>query len=207
LGERAFVVYDLPAPAYRLAGQINASRPSWLSEACPSYDTLGLYVSEPTGPSVIEALITATRAVELPLPKTHRIPVCYELGEDLIDAASELELSPNALIEAHSGVTYTCYAVGFTPGFPYLGYLPDRIAGLSRRKSPRVSVPTGAVGIAGNQTGIYPASTPGGWQLIGRTPLTLVDLAGGYFPISAGDGVLFRAIGREEFHQLEGQRL
>ena len=86
------------------------------------------------------------------------------------------------------------FAVGFLPGFPYAGYLPDALSGLGRRAAPRVRVPAGSVAIAGRQTGVYPSESPGGWHLIGRTPLRIVDVEGGHFPIRAGDRIRFRPI-------------
>ncbi len=103
-----------------------------------------------------------------------RIPVCYggEYGPDLDVVASYHGISAADVIQIHSGALYTIYALGFAPGFPYLGGMPESIA-VPRRDTPRLHIPAGSVGIAGKQTGIYPLDTPGGWQLIGRTPLRL----------------------------------
>src|SRR5205823_7967395 len=97
-------------------------------------------------------------------------------------------------IARHAGRDYDVFAVGFQPGFPYAGYLPDALSGLSRRDVPRVRVPAGSVAIAGRQTGVYPAESPGGWHLLGRTPLRIVDLERGHFPIRAGDRLRFEPI-------------
>jgi len=104
------------------------------------------------------------------------IPVCYggEFGQDLDEVAAHSGLTAQEVIEAHSGREYRVYMLGFRPGFPYLGGLDPRLA-MPRRKMPRPCIEGGSVGIAGNQTGIYPQSSPGGWNLIGRTPLTLFD--------------------------------
>jgi KipI family sensor histidine kinase inhibitor len=110
-------------------------------------------------------------------------------------------------IATHSDPEYQVFAVGFRPGFPYAGYLPDRLSGLARRDSPRVRVPAGSVAIAGRQTGIYPDESPGGWHLIGRTPLRIVDLERGYFPIRAGDRLRFVPIDRHEFESRQGEIL
>ena len=96
---------------------------------------------------------------------------------------------------------------GFCPGFPYLGYLPDELCGVPRLASPRVRVEPGSVGLTGRQTGLYPLARPGGWNLIGRTPLTVVDVAAGYFPIRPGDRVRFRPVARAEYNTLAGERL
>ena len=114
------------------------------------------------------------------------IPVLYD-GEDLEDVAVRLGLNVAEVIALHSGAEYDVFAIGFQPGFPYAGYLPPALSGLARRDTPRLRVPAGSVAIAGRQTGIYPAESPGGWHLLGRTPLCIVDLDQGYFPIRAGD--------------------
>ena len=139
--------------------------------------------------------------------KTHVIPVCYSLGEDLAEVADSLGLSSEGVIQHHTSAEYRCYAVGFCPGFAYLGWLPPEIAGVPRRDQPRVRVEPGSVGITGRQTGVYPLVRPGGWALIGRTPLTLVDESDDYFPIKAGDLVRFEAIDAEEFERLKNERL
>src|SRR5687768_17512626 len=101
----------------------------------------------------------------------HMIPVCYgeELGPDLLDVAERAGLAPSDVITLHASVTYRVYMVGFSPGFPYMGMVPDRIAA-PRLPTPRRQVAAGSVGMAGNQTGIYPQPSPGGWRIIGRTP-------------------------------------
>ena len=111
------------------------------------------------------------------------------------------------MIALHSGTEYTVYAIGFCPGFPYLGYLPEALCGVPRLPSPRLRVPPGSVGLTGRQTGIYPLPRPGGWNLIGRTPLILVDPAAGYFPLRVGDRVHFHRIGEAEYRRREGDRL
>lgn len=106
--------------------------------------------------------------------RTVDIPVCYggEHGPDLSFVATHNGLTEDEVIAIHSGAAYLVYMLGFAPGFPYLGGMPERIAA-PRRSTPRTVIPEGSVGIAGGQTGVYPLATPGGWQLIGRTPLRL----------------------------------
>ncbi|MFC0273301.1 5-oxoprolinase subunit PxpB [Metabacillus herbersteinensis] len=106
--------------------------------------------------------------------RTVDVPVCYggELGPDLEVVAQLNNLTTDEVIEIHTKGEYLVYMIGFAPGFPYLGGMSERIAA-PRHRSPRVAIPAGSVGIAGMQTGVYPISTPGGWQLIGRTPLEL----------------------------------
>jgi KipI family sensor histidine kinase inhibitor len=134
------------------------------------------------------------------------IPVLYD-GEDLEDVAARRGLSPAEVIALHSAVEYDVFAIGFQPGFTYAGYLAAALSGLPRRDAPRLRVPAGSVAIAGRQTGIYPAESPGGWHLLGRTPLCIVDLDEGYFPIRAGDRIQFRPIPAQEFEARRHDRL
>ena len=108
--------------------------------------------------------------------------------------AARLKLTSAEVIAIHSSVDYDVFAVGFLPGFPYAGYLPPALAGLPRRDSPRLQVPAGSVAIAGRQTAIYPRQSPGGWHLLGTTPLCIADVEAGYFPIQAGDRIRFQPI-------------
>lgn len=130
-----------------------------------------------------------------------RVPVCYggELGPDLADVAAFAGVSEADVITLHSAVTYRVFMLGFVAGFAYLGSVDPRIA-MPRHSTPRVRVPPESVGIAGTQTGIYPLATPGGWRLIGRTPLKPFDLQRDEpFLVRAGDSVQFYPITRTEF--------
>jgi KipI family sensor histidine kinase inhibitor len=111
------------------------------------------------------------------------------------------------VIDLHSRTTYDVFAIGFQPGFPYAGYLPEPLDRLPRRAEPRLRVPSGSVAIAAGQTGVYPAELPGGWNLIGRTPLSIVDVAAGRFPIRAGDRLAFTPIDAAEFARRLGEPL
>jgi KipI family sensor histidine kinase inhibitor len=129
------------------------------------------------------------------------IPVCYggDLGPDLADVAAYAQCTDEEVVRMHSGATYRVYVVGFVPGFPYMAAVDPRIA-LPRRPSPRTKVPAGSVAIAAGQTGIYPSETPGGWHLIGRTPVKPYDpLRSEPFLLMPGDQVRFHAISRSEF--------
>ena len=129
------------------------------------------------------------------------IPVCYgkEFGPDLQEVAAFLHLTEEEVIEIHSKVLYYVYMIGFTPGFPYMGGLDPKLF-MPRKKVPREFVPAGTVGIADQQTGIYPLDSPGGWQLIGRTPVKLFDLGRKEpFYLKPGDRVKFKPISQEEF--------
>lgn len=127
-----------------------------------------------------------------------RLPVLYD-GEDLPEVARRLGLTPGQVIAEHSSRDYSVFAIGFLPGFPYAGYLPDTLSGLARRDVPRTRVPAGSVAIVGRQTGVYPGESPGGWHLIGRTVLPLVDVSIRYFPIRAGDRLRFGPVDAQEF--------
>lgn len=140
--------------------------------------------------------------------KIVEIPVCYgaEYGPDLAFVAEHNGLSPEDVIAIHSGGTYLVYMLGFLPGFAYMGGMDERIA-TPRLTSPRARIPAGSVGIAGGQTGIYPLASPGGWQLIGRTPVKMFAMAGetGKFALSAGDRVKFVPITEEQYREMEGK--
>ena len=133
------------------------------------------------------------------------IPVCYggDFGPDLQLVASHTQLSAEEVIARHTQPEYLVYMVGFAPGFPYLGGLDARLA-TPRRAQPRPLVPAGAVGIAGAQTGVYSLPTPGGWQLIGRTPLRLFDPSRAQPSLlQAGDRLRFVPITEQEFQRLK----
>lgn len=131
------------------------------------------------------------------------IPVCYdkEFAFDLDEVARRANLSLDEVIAVHSGAEYRVHCIGFTGGFPFLGGLPSELT-TPRRESPRKEIPVGSVGIGGKQTGIYPIKSPGGWNIIGRTPLRLFDPAKNPPALlRVGDGVRFRAISRDEFER------
>jgi inhibitor of KinA len=132
------------------------------------------------------------------------IPVCYggEFGPDLNQVASHTGLSAAAVIDRHSKAEYRVHLLGFLPGFPYLGGMDPRLA-TPRRDTPRTAVPAGSVGIGGAQTGVYPLESPGGWQLIGRSPVILFDPQRSPPTLLApGDLVRFHAIDRAEYDVL-----
>lgn len=141
----------------------------------------------------------------LPPPRRIDIPVCYgePYGPDLTEVAEHSGLQPEEVIRIHSSVEYTVYMVGFAPGFPYLGGMDERIA-MPRKATPRLRIPAGSVAIAGGQTGIYPLETPGGWNVIGRTPVRLFDWRkDSPTLLKAGDIVCFRPITQAEYLRME----
>lgn len=136
------------------------------------------------------------------------IPVCYggRYGPDLDELAANRGIGAEEAIKLHAGAAYTVAMIGFAPGFPYLAGLPERLAA-PRRAAPRSAVPAGSVGIAGVQTGIYPLQMPGGWNIIGRTPLALFrPHAGQPSLLHAGDRVRFEPISPERFDELAARQ-
>lgn len=133
----------------------------------------------------------------------HEIPVCYDssLGPDLLSAAKTLKLTTEELVELHTNQDYLVYQLGYQPGFAFLGETDAQLA-IDRRPSPRRSVPEGSVGLAGRQTGIYPTTGPGGWQIIGRCPWPMLQEGDQWSRLQAGDRVRFYAVGLDEFQQL-----
>lgn len=142
--------------------------------------------------------------VKLPEPHEVEIPVCYggEFGPDLDDVATLRKIMPEEVIRLHSSGTYLVYFLGFVPGFAYLGELPSELV-TPRLATPRKKVTAGSVGIAGNQTGVYPFETPGGWRLLGRTPVGMFRTdRDGLSLLSIGDRVRFVPISRQRFAEL-----
>ena len=221
LGDTAVVaslgsVVDAPALARvrALTALLKKNPPAGLVEIVPAFASVTVFYDLARGGSYAEfcaALEERLARVGAATPgqgtgeadeaRVVEIPVCYggELGPDLGDVAARAGVSLNEVVALHAGADYLVHAIGFAPGFAYLGGLPEKIHA-PRRATPRTAVPAGTVGIGGAQTGVYPHATPGGWNLIGRTPLRLFD-AGRDEPalLRAGDRVRFRAIGAEEF--------
>lgn len=133
------------------------------------------------------------------------IPVCYggQYGEDLAAVANHTGMREAEVIRLHSGRDYLIYMMGFLPGFPYLGGMDPRLS-TPRLSNPRISIPAGSVGIGGEQTGVYPLASPGGWRLIGRTPLRLYDSEREQPTLyQAGDYIRFKPIDEEEYRRIE----
>ncbi len=205
IGERLIVIEDCGERAVRLRDAIEAAAIPGVEEVVPCYESVGLIVDpERFAEPSLEALLRAPLPVSRSEPKRVEVPVCYELGEDLAEVCGILGLSSEEFISRHSNAEYRCFAVGFAPGFPYLGYVDPSLAGVPRLSSPRVRVPKGSVGIAGRQTGIYPDELPGGWRLIGRTPLEIVNLEEPSFLIAPGDSVVFVPIPLGRFEEIAG---
>jgi KipI family sensor histidine kinase inhibitor len=179
-------------------------------EMVPTYRSLGvLYDPVRLGADVLRQRIEAALATldpnQLPAPRVVHLPTCYggDFGPDLPFVAQHAGLSEAEVIQLHSQTPYHVYMIGFTAGFAYLGGLPEKLR-TPRLPSPRTKTPRGAVGIGGSQTGAYSAETPGGWRLIGRTPVPLFDpMQDPPTPMLPGDTVRFDPIGREEYERLE----
>ena len=199
--------------ALRLAEAVRRLAPSWLVDVVQAYTTVAVHFDlDQTAFAEVAAVLrelapSVEAAGDAALGKRHVLPCCYEMGLDMERVARHAGLSPDEVIRLHAGAEYTIYAIGFSPGFPYLGYLPDPLCRVPRLEAPRLRVEPGSVGLTGRQTGVYPEARPGGWNLIGRTPLVLVDVADGYFPLRTGDRVRFEPITAAEFGRLLGKRL
>lgn len=193
----------------------------WLIEIVPSYTSIAVFYDpvivhkqqeESKLPYELvcmrlEEILSVESSAEGKNERLIEIPVCYggELGPDLSYVAEYNQLSEEEVIELHSSGEYLVYMLGFAPGFPYIGGMNKKIAA-PRKETPRLSIPARSVGIAGEQTGIYPIETPGGWQLIGRTPKEL------FLPdenppalLQAGDRISFKPISYEEYLSLGGE--
>jgi KipI family sensor histidine kinase inhibitor len=154
---------------------------------------------------ILSKYVERLEEAKLPEPRQLEIPVCYggEFGPDLADVCKLGGMTEARATELHTSVEYLVYFLGFVPGFAYLGELPKELV-TPRLAAPRKRVPVGSVGIAGNQTGVYPFATPGGWRLLGRTPTRMFRADHeGLSLLSIGDRVRFTAIDAERFTALE----
>lgn len=152
----------------------------------------------------LRKLLVRSEKIKLPEPREVEIPVCYggEFGPDLAEVAVLCNTTSEQVIKLHSSRSYLVYFLGFVPGFAYLGELSEELV-TPRLPTPRKKVPAGSVGIAGNQTGVYPFETPGGWRLLGRTPVSIFRTdRDGLSLLSIGDRVRFVPISQERFAEL-----
>lgn len=177
------------------------------------YDILSLHTKDKTAFEAMSEMIVPVLTAELPVADDYsrqlRIPVCYDeiFALDLKEVALQKSISTNEVIRLHTARTYRVYMIGFLPGFPYMGQVDERIA-TPRKVTPRKAVAAGSVGIAGGQTGIYSLTSPGGWNIIGKTPLKIfsaikVDAA----MFQPGDEVSFYSITKDEFENYSGGNL
>ena len=183
---------------HALANLITASSIKGITETVPAYATLlvhydSLALSFTQINHILREKLAQIRENESRKPRQVEVPVIYggELGPDLETVASQLGLRVEDVIRIHSEKIYTVYMMGFTPGYPYMGKLDDALV-MPRLEAPRTRVPAGTVAIAGSQTGIYSIESPGGWNLIGWTPLKLFDPnSDSPFLFAPGDEVKF----------------
>jgi inhibitor of KinA len=197
---------DINTTVRKLLVLIESENIQGIIDFIPSYNEL-MICYDPSITSYSELLDTiwflerSIDSVELPESSVIQIPVLYggEYGPDLMEVASNNNLSIEDVVKIHCSTSYLVYMLGFTPGFCYLGGMDKRIS-MHRKKTPRLKIPSGAVGIADEQTGIYSIESPGGWQLIGKTPLRLFDPGEitGFF-ILAGDYIRFYPINEDQF--------
>jgi inhibitor of KinA len=214
MGDQAVLAYltDERA-ALDFASLVRGLKEPWLVDVVSSYTSVAVFFDlEQTDYHQVAARLEALgpKSGTIPAATTaslHLVPCCYEFAEDLPRVVDHTGLAAEQVIQLHAATVYTVYAIGFCPGFPYLGYLPAALSGVPRLTTPRQRVDPGSVGLTGRQTGIYTQTRPGGWNLIGRTPLELVNVADNYFPLRAGDRVQFVRIGVSEFKKLSGRRL
>lgn len=203
LGESVFILRDFEEEPYKLARMIELNELPGVEEVVSSVHTVGVYVNPAEfDPDSLKELKSFP-----PSPGTvHRIPIVFN-GLDFLDICNELGKEPEELPALFCESVFTVGSIGFLPGFPYLHGLPEIFHRFERRAIPRIHVPKGSIGIAAGQAGIYPKESPGGWQLIATTPLTICDPGKSYFPISPGDEVRFVAFSADEAYEWEGATL
>jgi inhibitor of KinA len=218
MGDSAFVIRFgesiSPEIHERVLGalhSLDSCREGWVVDLVPGYaSVLVIYDALQAAPEDVRRWLTEALPRARPAPPSHRLielPVWYHpsVGPDLEPLAREKDLTVDALIALHTQPVYLVYMLGFRPGFPFLGNLDPRLFS-ARLSTPRAAVPAGSVGIGGQQTGIYPVKSPGGWRLLGRTPLKLFSPeAEPTFALSVGDRVRFISIGEERFRELGGE--
>ncbi len=192
-----------------LKKEIETKQLTGIREVVPTYRSLAIYFDPILLDlekliNTLKDIIPSIASIQNETTRTVVIPVCYggEFGPDLEKVASLKGLTCEEVIQKHSSRNYYCYMLGFTPGFPYLGGMDESISA-PRLERPREIIPAGSVGIAGTQTGIYPINSPGGWQIIGRTPLMLFD------PhreppilLESGIWIRFRPVSEEAYRQI-----
>lgn len=203
---------DVNARAIAIGHAVRASGLPGLRDVVPGYRSIAVYVDPVAAAPDVEARLAELAAATAAEPENGgrvvTVPVCYggELGPDLGEVAAFAGCAEDEVVALHGSRTYRVYLVGFVPGFPYMGTVDPRIA-MPRRATPRTKVPAGSVGIAAGQTGIYPTETPGGWRIIGRTPIRMFDPdADPPCLFEAGTRVRFTPMTRDEFDRVREER-
>ena len=209
LGDSALIlrVGDSLGEVLAVVHKLEAARIPGVLEIAPAFASVAIFLKSPEHLADCEAAISTAlgkgrrAAAKSHVARVHEIPVCYDpaYALDLEEVAKHCGLSPNEVITRHAAGHYHVRCIGFTPGFPYLSGLPEVLT-TARRASPRTAVPAGSVAIAGRQAGIYPLQSPGGWNIIGRTPLRFFDVTRKPAALCApGDRLRFVPITRHEF--------
>ncbi|WP_416305034.1 5-oxoprolinase subunit PxpB [Neptunicella sp. SCSIO 80796] len=212
-GENAVIIYFAEHPSEQVVAQISVAKQliesaldAVVIDLVPSYTSLMVvYDQQSVGivsitDKLSKLLEQVQSATEL-TGKTITLPVYYgaEVAEDLQRMAELTELEPQQIIDLHQQPLYSVYAIGFAPGFAYLGMVDKKIA-VPRLGTPRLKVPKGAVAIADRQTAVYPATSPGGWNIIGRCAVAMFDPdSSPNMPVSVGDKVQFEAVSKSLF--------
>lgn len=194
---------------HAMVKNLTANKPNGITDIIPAYRSVLIsYDPQLMNPYMIEYFLHQLRVGikegDISPSTIVEIPVCYggEYGPDIENVARHNDITIDDVIETHCKPEYLIYMTGFTPGFPFLGGLPENLT-TPRLETPRLKVPKGSVGIANNQTGIYPIESPGGWQLIGRTPLNLFDPSrANPLLYKAGDSIRFIPVTKNEYKDI-----
>jgi len=192
--------------ALRLMRRVDRSPLDGILDVAPAYGSLMVRfdprrLAHPDVEAYLRNLSARDGGEDAIEPRVIDVPVVYggEYGPDLAGTAALCQVSAERLVELHASISYRVYFLGFSPGFAYLGEVPEQIAA-PRLSVPRREVPAGSVGIAGRQTGVYPSATPGGWRIVGRTPLRMFDARRDPMSlVTPGDRVRFHPIASAEF--------
>lgn len=205
---------EINAKVHKTAQRVEQELSEWVREVVPTYRSVLVYFDplQVKRQVLVDKIREILSVVEDDSSVNHEktvlhVPVCYEgeFAPDLAFVAEHNGLSSAEVVAIHTSVPYLIYMLGFTPGFPYLGGMSERIAA-PRLSQPRTVIPAGSVGIAGSQTGLYPVESPGGWRLIGRTPIKPFDPAAKQpFLLKAGMYLQFTAISAAEYAAIAAQ--
>jgi inhibitor of KinA len=220
-GDRALILRagraiepEVHARVLAATAAVDRARPDWVVDVVPAYASLlveydaaiiGAREAAEALSAVVEGEACAAAAVPAPAPRLVEVPVWYHpsVAPDLEPLAVEKGVTPDVLSAWHTAAIYRVYALGFRPGFPFLGVIDARLEA-PRLTAPRARVAAGSVGIAGRQTGIYPREGPGGWRILGRTPLAVFDEARAEpFLLRVGETVRFVAVDEARFRELD----
>jgi len=200
---------EINAKVLAFTNLIESELDSSIIEVIPSYSSVlilydSLEIDYDNLKDKVKALENKTSTINKSQNRVIHIPTVYggKYGEDLKIVAEYNGLTEEEVIDIHSGTLYRVYMLGFTPGFPYLGGMSKKIS-TPRKKTPRKQIEKGSVGIGGNQTGIYSTSSPGGWQIIGRSPLEFFDIKKARSLINPGDFLKFEPLDEEEYLRLK----